>query len=84
MGSSQRPIEFGPCGCPGPQTDTRLRLPRRMQSRQPRGQRLGHGLGVSRAREAAHAHIGTDRDQGRSLLGAHHFAVQAGVLKALG
>jgi hypothetical protein len=84
LSPSQSPIEFRPCGRPGPQTDPRLRLPRRMQSCQPRGQRLGHRLEVSRAREAAHAHIRTDRDQGRRFVSPHHFGVQAGVLQAYG
>jgi hypothetical protein len=84
LSPGQCPIELGPSGRPGPQTDARLRLPRRMQSRQPRGQRLRHRLRVSRACEAAHAHIRPDRDQGRRFVSSHHFGVQAGVLQAFG
>jgi hypothetical protein len=84
LSPGQCPIELGPCGCTGPQANARLSLPCRMQSRQPRRQRLGHGLGVCRACEAAHAHIGANGDQGRRFGGGHHFGVQAGVLKAFG
>ena len=77
----QRAVEFGRGRGTRPQADAKF-FAGGMQLFDAPGQRLRHRLGVARAGKAAHADMGTRRNQGGGGIGRHDFGVQVKVLDA--
>ena len=78
----QRAVEFGRGRGTRPQADAKF-FAGGMQLFDAPGQRLRHRLGVARAGKAAHADMGTRRNQGGGGIGRHDFGVQVKVLDAI-